>query len=251
MVMDTFKKRGRKFINLTNWAIKKGYVRHRGFSSHDTPENVRAFIDTGEFSCMLVSFNFVNSQIGDTIAYAADRGMGVSVMNPVGGGTLAARTPQILRLLKGARSSPEIGLRYVLSTPGVTTAFSGMNTLEQVDENARVASRKTYMTPRQRREMLRRLKSIRKESMQICTMCGYCMPCPHGVNIPVNLDRLNRARLFGLVESARQDFRILRELRDGDQSALACKQCGSCLPKCPNDVPTIELLAQTAELLGK
>jgi len=250
MRMDTFKKRGKAFFKLTDWAMKNGTLRHRGFSSHDTPEHVRAFIDTGEFSAVLLSYNWLNPQMADTIAYAADRGMGVSIMNPVGGGTLGETTPQILRLLPGAKSAAEVALRFVLGTPGVTLALSGMNSLEQVEENARVASRKAPMTPRQRERMLLRLEKIRTKGMRICTSCGYCMPCPHGVDIPQNFLLLNRAKLLGLVESGRARFEDLRRHKDGDKSALACRRCGKCLPKCPNKVPIIEQLAETARLFA-
>ena len=250
MTMDTFKKRGRQFFKLTDWAIKKGLVRFRGFSSHDSPENVKAFIDTKEFSCALMSFNFLNRQMEDTIAYAADRSMGVSVMNPVGGGSLSARTPQIMRLLPGAKSPAEIALRYVMSTPGVAVTLSGMSTLEQVEENVRIAGRKTLTTAKQRQTMLKRLESIKEATMQTCTSCGYCMLCPHGVNIPRNFLLLNQARFFGLIDASRQAFSGLRKSTEGDQSALACQKCGKCLPKCPNDVPIIEQLEETAELLS-
>ena len=54
MSMKTFKKRGKQFIRFTDWAIKQGLIRHRGFSSHETVENIKTFIDTGEFSAMLL-----------------------------------------------------------------------------------------------------------------------------------------------------------------------------------------------------
>jgi len=251
MLMETFKRRGRQFFKLTDWAIKKGYVRFRGFSSHDTPAHVKAFVDTREFSCMIVSFNWMKREMADTIAYAADRGMGVAIMNPVGGGSLAADTSQILRLLPGARSGAEVALRYVLSTPGVTLALSGMNAVEQVAENVRIAGRKTPVTDKQRHNMLRRLEDIRRKSMRICTSCGYCMPCPHGVDIPENFRLFNRARFFGLIAASRRGFRALRNHRDGDRSALACRRCGRCLPKCPNDVSIMDQLTETASLLGR
>ncbi|GAH71746.1 unnamed protein product, partial [marine sediment metagenome] len=223
----------------------------RGFSSHDKPENVKKFIDTREFSAMLVSYNWLNPQMADTIAYAAGEGMGVAVMNPVGGGHLAADTKQVLRMLPGAKSAAEVALRFVLSTPGVCVALSGMNTLEQVQENARTASRRTPMTARQRRRLFERLKKVKEKSKLICTACGYCMPCPHGVDIPQNFVLLSRARLFGLTDFARYQFGRLRKHKRGDRSAFACQQCGECLPKCPNNIAIVEQLAETAELLGK
>ena len=251
MRMEAFKKRGKGFLRLTDWAIKRGYARHRGFSSHDTPANVRAFIDTGEFSAMVVSYNWLNQEMAEVIAHAARKGMGVSVMNPIGGGHLAADVPTVLRLLGGAKTAAEVALRFVLATPGVSVALSGMNAIEQVDENAAVASRKTPMTARQRRILKQRLGKIRGEAELICTACGYCMPCPSGVDIPGNLTQLSRARLFELTEYAKQSFGRMRKRRDGDRSALACRRCGECLPKCPNDVAIMDLLAETAELLGE
>ncbi|HNT35537.1 MAG TPA: aldo/keto reductase, partial [bacterium] len=112
--LDTFKKRHKQFFKFTDWAMKRGLILHRGFSSHDSPENIKTFVDTGEFSCMLVSYNWLSPAVADVIGHAADKGMGVSIMNPVGGGTLSVTTPQILRLLPGAKSGTEVALRYVL-----------------------------------------------------------------------------------------------------------------------------------------
>lgn len=250
MSMDMWKKRGSKFIRFTDRAMKRGLIKHRGFSSHDTPENIKEFVDTGEFSVMLVSYNWLNPQVRDAIAYAADAGMGVTVMNPVGGGALAASTPQILRLLRGAGSSAEIALRYVLATPGVAGALSGMNTDEQLEENVAIASRKTQMTAKQSAAMRKRLRKIKKAAAQFCTLCGYCMPCEHGVDIPGNFNLFNRVKFFGQEQWARHVYAGLERHRDGDRSARACQQCGDCLPKCPNNVPIIDQLQQVAAMLS-
>jgi len=250
MSMPVWKKRGRKFIRFTDWALKKGLIRHRGFSSHETPENIKKFVDTGEFSVMLVSYNWMNPQVRDAIAYAADRGMGVTVMNPVGGGSLATDTPQILRLVRGAKTAAEVSLRYVLATPGVTAALSGMNTLAQVAENVAVASRKTPLTEKQQQRMLQRLEQIDRQAREFCTACGYCMPCKHGVDIPGNFQLLNQVRFFGRLQWARERYGQLAKHKEGDRSAGACKRCGECLPKCPNKVPIIDQLQEVAATLG-
>jgi predicted aldo/keto reductase-like oxidoreductase len=248
--METWKKRGRKFLKFTDWAMNRGLIRHRGFSSHDTPAHIREYIDTGEFACMLVSYNWMNPQVRDVIAHAADRGMGVTVMNPIGGGTLATSTPEVLRLVRGARSASEISLRYVLATPGVTCALSGMNAMSQLEENLAVASRRTPLTETQQTRMEERLRGIQRAQREFCTGCGYCMTCPHGVDIPANFRLLNQARYFGRWDWARAEYRKLRKHADGDASAAACERCGTCEPKCPNDVPIMDQLEEVAEALG-
>jgi len=250
MNMQMWKQKGRSFIRFTDWAMRRGLICHRGFSTHDTPENVKRFIDTGEFAACLISYNWMNPRMRDTVAYAASKGMGVTIMNPLGGGTLAARTPQIMRLLPGAKSPAEIGLRYVLATPGVAAALSGMNRLDEVAENVRAASRKTPMTTKQKRHMKARLAKITAEQKRFCTGCGYCMPCEHGVNIPLNFRSLNEAKFFGLLDHARARYARLKNHRDGDKSAEACVRCGKCEPKCPIGVPIMDQLEEVARTLG-
>ena len=185
----------------------------------------------------------------EVIAYGAGKGMGVSIMNPLGGGALTVPTPQVLRLLRGARSAAEVGFRYVLATPGVTTTLSGMNTIEQVSENARIAGRSKPLTPKQEKYMRSRLADIKRQADKFCTACGYCTPCPHGVDIPENFRLLNRVRFFGQIELAKRWYERLRNERDGNRSAEVCKKCGRCIPKCPNDVPIIQQLEETARTL--
>lgn len=247
MTMDMFKKRGRQFFRFTDWAIKRGLIRHRGFSSHDSVANVKAFIDTGEFSAMLLSYNWLNRKMAECIEYGAQHGMGVSVMNPIGGGQLAMSHPRVLKLLPGAKSSAEVGLRFVLGTPGVAAAFSGMDRIEQIDENVRIASRRVPMTPRQREVMAKGLALAQKAQDELCTSCNYCAPCPFGVDISACFRLLHSATYFGLMEYAKRQYKWLI---DHNMSGLSCKRCGRCLPKCPNRLPIPERLAETVKLLS-
>ena len=250
MNMQMWKSRGKKFLKFTDWALNRGLIKHRGFSSHDSPENIREFVDTGEFAAMLLSYNWMNPKVRDVIAYGADQGMGVSIMNPIGGGALATSTPQIMGLLPGAKSASEISLRYVLATPGVACAFSGMNELEQVTENVALARRRLPMTAKQAAKFRGKLEEIEKAASAFCTACGYCMPCEHGVDIPGNFGLMNQVRFFGRTEYAREQFANLKKHRDGNKSAEACTQCGSCVPKCPHNVPIIEQLQEAIATIG-
>jgi predicted aldo/keto reductase-like oxidoreductase len=121
-------------------AQREGRIRQMCFSSHDKPENIRRLIDTGGFAGMLVQYNLLDRANEEVIAYGAEQGLGVAIMGPVGGGLLAAPSTQIRGMVGGAKSTPEIALRFVLSHPGVTLALSGMNTLEMVEQNVATRS---------------------------------------------------------------------------------------------------------------
>jgi hypothetical protein len=98
--------------------------------------------------------------------------------------------------------------------------------------------------------MQQRIGKLEHRSRMICTGCGYCMPCPEGVDIPANFRALGDAEVFGLEQPARERFERLRTAKDGDRSALACARCGSCLPKCPQEIDIIAQLEHAAGVLG-
>ena len=248
--MAAWKKRGKGFLRFTDWALGKGLIQHRGFSSHDSGENVKKFIDTGEFSAMLVSYNWMDPRQREVIGYASSKGMGVSVMNPLGGGALSTDTPQVMGLLPGAKTSAEIGMRFVLGTPGVVAAVSGMNKLEQLSENVQIACQKTTLTAKESRELQKKLGKINRQAQKFCTRCGYCMPCPAGVDIPENFGLYNRMQFFGQEGFAKVLYKRLQKHAKGNHSAESCKKCGRCLEKCPNEVPIIEQLMEVATRVG-
>ncbi len=106
------------------------------------------------------------------------------------------------------------------------------------------------MTTKQSAAMRKRLRKIKKAAAQFCTLCGYCMPCEHGVDIPGNFSLFNRVKFFGQEQWARHVYAGLERHRDGDRSARACQECGTCLPKCPNNVPIIDQLQKVAAMLS-
>jgi len=243
---------GRAFLKLARQAQDEGLVRHVGFSSHDTPENVTKLIDTGEFECMVVQYNLLDLRNAEAIAHAAEQGMGVAVMGPVGGGRLAAPSPEIQSLLPGkTASTAELALRFVLSNPAVSVAMSGMNTIEMVEENARTASLDTPLTDAEREAVAAALEEKKRLSDLYCTGCNYCMPCPEGVAIPHIFSLMNTARLYGLTDWARRRYAPLGpDHRRGWLNASACIECGECEEKCPQNIPIIEQLKECHEGLS-
>ena len=125
-----------------------------------------------------------------------------------------------------------------------------MSDRKQLMENLRVANLRTPLTASAKRQVQRALQEIKKLSELYCTACGYCMPCPHGVNIPANFNLMNLHRVWGLTEIARQRYAKMTNRERGGLNASYCKQCGACMPKCPQDIDIIKQLEETDAALG-
>ena len=231
-------------------AKEEGLVKHLGFSFHDDPKRMVDIIDAApDFEVVTCQYNLLDRANEESMAYAHEKGLGVVVMGPVAGGRLGFPSEQIQGLLTGTKSSPEVALRFVLSNPNVTVALSGMNTVEMVEENAATASREEPLSAGERQRILEMLEENRRLADLYCTGCGYCMPCPNGVNIPECFRLMNLHRVYGLTETARQRYRSFGE--EGNLNAGACVECGQCEPKCPQKIPIIEQLKESHRALGE
>ena len=232
-------------------AQDEGLFTHLSFSFHDTPENLVKLVDTGEFTSVTCQYNLLDRANEPGIAHAHEQGMGVVIMGPVGGGRLGAPTPGIRDLLPaGSVSSAEIALRFVLSNPHVSCAISGMENIQMVEENCATAGRAEPLSEEERAQILAALEEKKKLADLYCTGCGYCMPCPHGVDIPGNFQLMNTYRLYGLLEHARQEYREEDLARNKAQAAY-CQECGECEPKCPQKISIMAQLKETDAALGK
>jgi len=230
-------------------AKAEGIIGHVCFSSHDSPGNVVKLVETGEFEGILVQYNLLDRSYGPAIEAAARRGMGVLVMGPVGGGRLSTLPGVEAEALKEAGIKPaELALRFVLSNPLVTSALSGMNSLEMVEENAGVASRAGPLGEKERGLVERVAEGMKGLSELYCTACGYCMPCPQGVDIPESFTAMLLLKLYGMPEEAKAKYGALV---GRGASADLCAGCGECLPKCPQKIPIPDRLMEVEGALGR
>ena len=133
----------------------------------------------------------------------------------------------------GAATTAAAALRFVLSNPAVGCACSGMNTLEQLRQNVATVEALDPLSPPEWSQVNTILDQFHNLQRQFCTACGYCMPCPHGVDIPENFRIYNHDQVYGLRDWARQQYARL----DPAKQASACTECGECEPKCPNQIP--------------
>ncbi len=243
-------------------AKSDGRIVNAGFSFHGTAEDFIRIVDAYPWEFCQIQYNFLDEeyQAGTKgLEYAASKGLGVIVMEPLRGGNLGL--PEAPPAIAGIwaesptrRSPAEWALRWVWNHPQVTVVLSGMNEEAHIDENLRLAGRASPGSlTTEELALVKRAAEKYKELMKVgCTGCGYCMPCPAGVAIPACFEVYNKMHLFGNTQEALYMYamRMSGILRKGNSGyASQCIECGQCLEKCPQHLPIPALLKTVVEEL--
>ncbi|MDR2650352.1 MAG: aldo/keto reductase [Clostridiales bacterium] len=234
-------------------AKAEGLIKHISFSYHDKPENFSEIVDSGYFESVLMQYNLLDRSNEKNIDYAHEKGLGVVIMGPVGGGRLGAPSPVIMELMKNkSKSTAETALRFVLSNPNVNVALSGMSDIEMVEENAAVASISGHLTNVERETVLSMMNEHKKLAELFCTGCNYCQPCPRNINIPHLFGLMNYHRVYGLTDYAREQYKDAMKGKSWvkTKTAESCVECGACESKCPQHLEIIKQLKDTHAALA-
>lgn len=232
-----------------------GKIKHFGFSSHDTTEKIREYIDTGEFEVILLQYNFLDPHNKIVYEYATEKGLGTLVMGPVGGGRLAMQPTKEMKkwLSKGRENFADLALKYVWSDPNIDVVLSGMSSAEMIKENIALASSDQYTLSKEESERVAKVAQKFNEIYDLdCSQCGYCEPCPSGVSIKLIMKLLMTSKNPLDLGKARTQYRGigLKKSTPGEK-ADACIECGECLDKCPQDIPIIKRLKEAHSILSE
>lgn len=222
---------------------KSGAIRNLGFSFHGGTESFKKLLDAYDWDFCQIQFNYMDehSQAGlEGLKYAAAKNIPVVVMEPLRGGSLVNLPGEAMREINKfpvKRSAAEWGLKWIWNHPEVTVVLSGMNDIGQVEENCRIASesRPNSLDEKELRLYERILKGINKGLKIRCTGCGYCQPCPHGVDIPNCFAAFNHSFAQGYATGIREYF-MCTILRRSKSNAGLCVSCGACEKKCPQHI---------------
>ncbi|MFW6410071.1 MAG: aldo/keto reductase, partial [Halanaerobiales bacterium] len=178
-----------------------------------------------------------------------DKGIAVVIMEPLRGGTLAAEPPREVKEIwdkaDKERTPADRALQWLWNQPEVSVVLSGMSTIQQVKENVESADNSGINSlPDEELKIIEKAAKKFKELQPVnCTGCGYCVPCPNDVHIPMNFSLYNIAHIYDKYEEKNETYNRLKP----KMRAENCIACGDCLDKCPQNLPIIDLLADVAD----
>lgn len=233
-------------------AKKAGKIVNAGFSFHGPAEDFARIVDAYPWEFCQIQYNILDeqNQAGTKgLKYAAGRGIGVIIMEPLRGGNLTDPVPPAVAKIWDRspvqRTPAEWALRWVWNHPEVTVVLSGMNREEHIEENLRTAN-EAHPDSLSEAELtcIRKVANTYRKLMKVgCTGCQYCMPCPSDVDIPLCFELYNNKYMFKNPDA--EMFYVVRlsgALTHGpEQYASQCVQCLECIDKCPQslDIPTL------------
>lgn len=233
-----------------------GRIRHLGFSFHDNLETFKTIVDHyDKWDFCQIQYNYMDTayQAGtEGLRYAAAKGLGVVIMEPLLGGKLALDIPAVRPLWQSASrdaTPADWALQWLWNQPEVSVVLSGMSTLEQVEQNIASAGRSGIgtLTAADNELILKVREVVNNLSPIPCTRCEYCLPCPQGVNIPRNFDVYNKALLYDALADSHNEYK--NWIPDAAKAEL-CVQCDECLSKCPQHIPISTWMPIVGEVLG-
>lgn len=247
-------------MGITEWIQNKlaaGEIRNVGFSFHGSSDAFIAVADAYDWDFCQIQYNYIDefSQAGRKgLQHAASKGIPVIIMEPLRGGRLVNLLPESAKAIiaqdQKHRSAAELAFRWLWNQPEVTCILSGMNSIGMVEENVRTASQVCIGEfDDYDNQLIEKVKAEIKKNIKVeCTGCGYCMPCPAGVDIPETFHCYNTIYTENK-KTAVEEYTRATAYRKHPSGASQCVKCGKCEQHCPQSIPIRDKLAEASKEL--
>ena len=204
-------------------AKEQGKIGHIGATAHGL-EAFERLITEFEYKIetMMFPYNIVENQGAELMKECKKKNIGFIAMKPIAGGNI---------------DDTVLALRYILSNPDCSVVIPGMGAVKEVEQNA---CEEVFLPLSE--EDKEACKKIAKElGSEFCRRCGYCAPCPQGINIPSNFLFVNYLRKYGLKDWALDRYWAM------PATAKDCVKCGTCETRCPYNLPIRSMLEKVAK----
>ncbi|MCR4597754.1 MAG: aldo/keto reductase [Acetatifactor sp.] len=245
---------------IEEWIKRKkeeGAIRQVGFSFHGTTDMFLRILEDYDWDFCQIQYNYLDEHIQAGrrgLQAAAAKGIPVIIMEPLRGGKLVSSLPAEAKKLIAEhgkkRSAAEWAFRWLWDQPEVTCVLSGMNSMEMIAENCRIASEvQAGEFDEADFAMIAGIKAAIEKTTKVgCTGCSYCMPCPKGVDIPATFRCYNAMYTEGKSD-ARFEYARNVGLRKNGAFADQCVECGKCEQHCPQKLEIRKLLKEADKAL--
>ena len=260
MLTDTATWNRLRELGIEQWLEEKkksGAIRQIGFSYHGNSETFCNLVDAYDWDFCQIQYNYMDehTQAGRRgLKHAHEKGMPVIIMEPLRGGRLVNQLPEEARKLFADHPSgytpAQWAFRWLWDQQEVTVVLSGMNTEEMIRENLQTASTvEVGQMGEEEQQLLSRVVQAFNAKVKVgCTGCGYCMPCPKGVDIPGTFNAYNRRFQDGWFQALREYF-MCTTLRKNSAAASNCIGCGKCEKHCPQGIEIRKHLRDAQKVL--
>lgn len=218
---------------------EEGKIRNLGFSFHDNYETFEKIINYRDWDFCQIQLNYMDAKdVGGQVGMKGyelteKKQVPLVIMEPVKGGSLAIFPEDITEMyhsLDQSASMASFALRWVGSLPNVKVVLSGMSTMEQVEDNLKTFGQFVPLSETERETIDKVVALINSRIQNGCTGCGYCMPCPAGVEIPRNFRTWNTYHMYRNYNMVKGEW----ENQIGEEhKAKNCIKCGKCEKVCP------------------
>lgn len=236
-----------KRLGVDNWIAEKkksGAIRNIGFSFHGDTATFKALIDAYDWDFCQIQYNYMDehTQAGrEGLHYAYQKNIPVIIMEPLRGGRLTAYLPDAAKKVFAdysvKRTPAEWALHWLWDQPEITCVLSGMNSSAMVAENCNTAGEaKVGIFTEADHKLIEKVRSKINQTLKVgCTGCGYCMPCPHGVDIPTAFRCYNQSATQKKITTM-LEYAQVTSLKKNTSSLTQCVKCGACEAHCPQHI---------------